>query len=146
MYLLHKQIISHPQLVLHIYHFCLSSFFFFSFQEYDFVFTIDVQEGAPPLKLPFNTNQDPYHVAQEFLQKHELTPQYLDQVADFIIKNSGTTAPPMNITMSDPYTGKYNEFKNYWKLQFHCNIYLYTWKVEIDIIIIYIDIDRQIHI
>jgi phospholipase A-2-activating protein len=25
-------------------------------QEYDYVFDVDVQEGAPPLKLPYNVN------------------------------------------------------------------------------------------
>ena len=33
-------------------------------KEYDYVFNIDIGEGMPSLKLPYNNNQDPYHVAQ----------------------------------------------------------------------------------
>jgi phospholipase A-2-activating protein len=30
----------------------------FEGREYDFVFDVDIQEGAPPLKLPYNANGD----------------------------------------------------------------------------------------
>ena len=33
-------------------------------KKYDYVFDIDIGDGIPPLKLPYNNNQDPYHVAQ----------------------------------------------------------------------------------
>ena len=35
-------------------------------KEYDYVFNIDIGDGIPALKLPFNNTQDPYLVAQVF--------------------------------------------------------------------------------
>jgi phospholipase A-2-activating protein len=40
--------------------------------EYDYVFDIDIGEGMPPLKLPYNVSENPYTAAQQFLYKHEL--------------------------------------------------------------------------
>lgn len=57
-------------------------------QEYDYVFSIDVEEGKPPLKLPYNVTEDPWAVAQSFIEQHNLSPAYLEQIADFIVKNS----------------------------------------------------------
>ena len=39
----------------------------FGGKEYDYVFNIDIGDGIPPLKLPFNNDQDPYTVAQVLL-------------------------------------------------------------------------------
>ena len=36
-------------------------------KEYDYVFNIDIGDGIPALKLPFNNDQDPYTVAQVIL-------------------------------------------------------------------------------
>jgi phospholipase A-2-activating protein len=36
---------------------------------YDYVFDIDIGDGIPPLKLPYNNNQDPYHVAQVIISE-----------------------------------------------------------------------------
>ena len=36
----------------------------FDGKEYDYVFNIDIGDGIPALKLPFNNDQDPYTVAQ----------------------------------------------------------------------------------
>lgn len=77
---------------------------------YDFVFSVDIQEGAPPLKLPYNIDQNPYLVAQQFIDKHELTQAYLDEIANFIVKNSQGAkqqgsqqrSQPVNL---DPFTG-----------------------------------------
>jgi phospholipase A-2-activating protein len=57
-------------------------------QEYDYVFDVDIEEGKPPLKLPFNTTQNPYEVARKFIDDNELPVSYLDQVANFIVTNS----------------------------------------------------------
>ena len=57
-------------------------------KEYDYVFDVDIQEGAPPLKLPYNVNQNPYEAATKFLERNELSMAYLDTVAKFIVKNS----------------------------------------------------------
>jgi len=74
---------------------------------YDYIFNIDIKEGAPPLKLPFNITDDPWMAAQTFLHKNELSQAFLDQVANFIIGNTkGITigAAPSNV--SDPFTGQ----------------------------------------
>ncbi|KAL0970343.1 hypothetical protein UPYG_G00240700 [Umbra pygmaea] len=75
-------------------------------KEYDFVFTIDINEGGPSMKLPYNVTDDPWLTAHNFLQKNDLSPMFLDQVANFIIENTkGHTlgaAPP---SAADPFTG-----------------------------------------
>lgn len=60
----------------------------FEGREYDYVFSVDISDSAPPLKLPFNKGDDPWHAAQAFIHKHSLPQAYLDQVANFIIRNS----------------------------------------------------------
>ncbi|XP_051162617.1 phospholipase A-2-activating protein [Leptopilina boulardi] len=74
--------------------------------EYDYVFSVDIEEGSPPLKLPYNIGQDPWHVAQKFIHDNELSQLFLDQVANFIVKNS-QAAPVLNTTAqyTDPFTG-----------------------------------------
>lgn len=57
-------------------------------KDYDFVFDVDITDGAPPLKLPFNLDQNPYDVAQRFIAENELPVTYLDQVANFILTNT----------------------------------------------------------
>lgn len=57
-------------------------------KEYDYVFDVDIQEGVPPLKLPYNANQNPYEAATKFLERNELSMAYLDTVANFIVNNS----------------------------------------------------------
>lgn len=36
---------------------------YYAGQEYDFVFDVDIHEGAAPLKLPVNRSDNPYIVA-----------------------------------------------------------------------------------
>ncbi|KAG6802854.1 phospholipase A-2-activating protein [Apis mellifera caucasica] len=74
--------------------------------EYDYVFSVDIQDGIPPLKLPYNNDQDPWHVAQKFLHDNGLSQLFLDQVANFIIKNS-ESAPVLktDAQYADPFTG-----------------------------------------
>ena len=48
--------------------------------EYDYVFSVDIQEGVPPLKLPYNKGQDPWHVAQKFIEDNDLSQMFLEQV------------------------------------------------------------------
>jgi phospholipase A-2-activating protein len=57
-------------------------------KEYDFVFDVDIQEGAPPLKLPYNVSENPFEAARRFLENNELPISYLDTVGNFIVKNS----------------------------------------------------------
>lgn len=94
-------------------------------KEYDYVFDVDVQEGMPPLKLPYNANgmcdsqgpalylmkvlENPYTAAQRFLESHDLPMTYLDQVVKFIEQNAGG----VNLgggggQFVDPYTGVFD--------------------------------------
>ena len=74
-------------------------------KEYDYVFDVDIEDGKPALKLPFNTTQNPFEVAQKFIADNELPMTYVDQVANFIITNSqGATLGQTDQTGgSDPW-------------------------------------------
>ncbi|CAB1452363.1 unnamed protein product [Pleuronectes platessa] len=75
-------------------------------KEYDYVFTIDVNEGGPSMKLPYNLSEDPWLTAHNFLQKNDLSPMFLDQVAHFIIENTkGHVVGPAQPAGGDPFTG-----------------------------------------
>ena len=68
-------------------------------QDYDYVFDVDIEDGKPPLKLPYNVSQNPYDVATRFIQENELPIGYLEQVANFIVQNTqgatiGQQSPP----------------------------------------------------
>ena len=41
-------------------------------QEYDYVFDVDITDGAPALKLPFNVGDNPYTAAELFLENNQL--------------------------------------------------------------------------
>ncbi|EME84697.1 uncharacterized protein MYCFIDRAFT_33335 [Pseudocercospora fijiensis CIRAD86] len=57
-------------------------------QEYDFVFDIDIEEGKPPLKLPYNLTESAWDAARKFLEKNELPMSYYEQVANWISDNT----------------------------------------------------------
>ncbi|KAH0537464.1 hypothetical protein FGG08_005727 [Glutinoglossum americanum] len=57
-------------------------------KEYDYVFDVDIEDGKPPLKLPYNLSQNPYEAATKFIQDNELPISYLEQVAAFITSNT----------------------------------------------------------
>jgi hypothetical protein len=71
--------------------------------EYDYVFDVDVHEGAPPLKLPYNVSENPYAAAQRFLDKNELEMGYIDQVVKFIETNTGGVQLGTGSGTLDPY-------------------------------------------
>ncbi|WVQ99687.1 hypothetical protein IAU59_006826 [Kwoniella sp. CBS 9459] len=78
-------------------------------QEYDYVFDVDVAEGMPPLKLPYNVNENPWIAAQKFLAKNELPSSYTEEVVAFIEKNTAGVQLGQggndSSTYVDPYTG-----------------------------------------
>lgn len=77
-------------------------------REYDYVFSVNLSDEAPNLKLPYNRGEDPWFVAQRFIHKHSLPQAYLEQVANFIITNSDNTAvkaTPASSAQYDPFTG-----------------------------------------
>ncbi|KAH7112802.1 polyubiquitin binding protein-like protein [Dendryphion nanum] len=57
-------------------------------KEYDYVFDVDIEDGKPPLKLPFNSSQNPYEVARKFCEDNKLPITYIDQVTNFIVQNT----------------------------------------------------------
>ncbi|EDO34111.1 predicted protein, partial [Nematostella vectensis] len=74
-------------------------------KEYDYVFSVEIQEGKPPLKLPYNVTDDPWVAAHNFLEANDLSQMFLDQVVSFIQKNTAnvTIGPPGSAC--DPFTG-----------------------------------------
>ncbi|PZC79265.1 hypothetical protein B5X24_HaOG216531 [Helicoverpa armigera] len=76
-------------------------------KEYDFVFSVDIKDGAPPIKLPFNKTEDPWVAAQAFIHKNNLPQVYLEQVANFIITNAKLDSQPVSSNgFADPFTGE----------------------------------------
>lgn len=71
------------------------------------MWNVDIEDGASPLKLPFNKDEDPWVVAQAFIHKHNLPQSYLETVANFIISNSKVAPQPLPASQGyvDPYTG-----------------------------------------
>lgn len=67
-------------------------------RQYDYVFSVDISDNGVPLKLPYDCDQEPWLVAQKFIHQHELPQAYLEQVANFIIKNSTDRAPTSQTT------------------------------------------------
>lgn len=75
-------------------------------KEYDYVFDVDIADGAPPLKLPYNVTENPYIAAQRFLETNMLPLTYLDETVKFIEQNtSGVTLGQGSSEFVDPYTG-----------------------------------------
>ncbi|KAH9861709.1 hypothetical protein J1614_011462 [Plenodomus biglobosus] len=73
-------------------------------KEYDYVFDVDIEDGKPPLKLPYNLNQNHYEAARKFIEDNELPLTYLDQVANFIIQNTqGATLGQSSGQGADPW-------------------------------------------
>jgi len=87
------------------------------------VFDVDIAEGAPPLKLPYNVTggslglmctllgstlrtENPYSAAQRFLERNDLPNSYLDTVAQFVEKNTtGVSIGGGDSDYVDPFTG-----------------------------------------
>ncbi|XP_052774869.1 phospholipase A-2-activating protein-like [Mya arenaria] len=76
-------------------------------KEYDYVFSVDIEEGKPPLKLPYNLTEDPWFAAQMFIEKNNLSQAFLDQVANFITENTkgATLTQGSGASYADPFTG-----------------------------------------
>lgn len=52
------------------------------------MFDIDIEEGKPPLKLPYNLSQSAWDVARKFLEDNNLPMEYYEQVANWITDNT----------------------------------------------------------
>lgn len=81
-------------------------------QRYDYVFDVDVEDGAPPRKLALNRGDNPYTVADQFLIDNDLPAGYRDQIVQFILRNTADGAAGGMAagggdasTFVDPFTG-----------------------------------------
>ncbi|XP_068654186.1 uncharacterized protein [Aristolochia californica] len=72
---------------------------------YDFVFDVDIGDGEPIRKLPYNRSENPYTVADKWLLKENLPLTYRQQVVEFILQNSGQSNFILDTSFHDPYTG-----------------------------------------
>ena len=86
-------------------------------KEYDFVFDVDIKDGEPPLKLPYNVNDNPYTAAEKFLGDNNLPASYTDEVVRFLQKNTEGVSLQESSNNSnnisderviDPYSDAYN--------------------------------------
>lgn len=67
------------------------------------MFSVDISDSMPSLKLPYNKGEDPWSAAQAFIHKHSLPQAYLDEVAQFIIKNSNMTKSNLSTPSNSRY-------------------------------------------
>lgn len=51
------------------------------------MFSVDVEDGKPPLKLPYNRGEDPYKAATAFLVRNNLPGGYLEQVGTIFLSS-----------------------------------------------------------
>ncbi|KAJ7001199.1 phospholipase A-2-activating protein-like [Populus alba x Populus x berolinensis] len=73
--------------------------------EYDYVFDVDIGDGEPIRKLPYNLSDNPYPTADKWLLKENLPLAYRQQIVEFILQNSGQGGVALNSSFRDPYTG-----------------------------------------
>lgn len=57
-------------------------------ESYDFVFDVDIEDGKPPLKLPYNVSENPYAAAERFLAANDLPSSYTEEVVRFLQENT----------------------------------------------------------
>ncbi|GJD08940.1 Phospholipase A-2-activating protein [Galdieria sulphuraria] len=71
---------------------------------YDYIFDVDIGDDQPKRKLGYRKGENPLAAAQRFLLKEELPLEYIDQVADFIDRNTDYRQRNMDME-GDPLTG-----------------------------------------
>lgn len=80
-------------------------------REWDFVFDVDVEDGAPTRKLALNRDDNPYIVADRFLEEEGLPQHFKENVVQFILQNTAAAAAGAaaggSVTggFCDPFTG-----------------------------------------
>lgn len=70
--------------------------------EYDYVFDVDINEGAPKAKLPYNEGENPLVVAERFLTRENMNMGYKEQITDFIRKNTKGGGKALNLPKAAP--------------------------------------------
>lgn len=72
-------------------------------KEYDYVFDVDIEDGKPALKLPYNVTQNPHEAATRWLQDQGLPLTYLEETANFIVQNvQGASLGPSSSEPAGP--------------------------------------------
>mmetsp|Transcript_16702 Transcript_16702/g.36120 ORF Transcript_16702/g.36120 Transcript_16702/m.36120 type:complete len:835 (+) Transcript_16702:62-2566(+) len=85
---------------------------FYNGREWDYVFDVDVEDGAPARKLPYDRSENPYIAAERFLEDEGLPAYFKEQVVQFILQNTGQSGSSVNLAgtpitggFCDPFTG-----------------------------------------
>ncbi|KAM7479274.1 hypothetical protein LguiA_027487 [Lonicera macranthoides] len=73
--------------------------------QYDYVFDVDIGDGEPIRKLPYNRSENPYTTADKWLLKENLPLSYRQQIVEFILQNSGQRDFALDSSFRDPFTG-----------------------------------------
>ncbi|GAB2267294.1 hypothetical protein Dimus_002279 [Dionaea muscipula] len=73
--------------------------------EYDYVFDVDIGDGEPTRRLPYNRSENPYSVADKWLLKENLPLSFRQQIVEFILEKTGQKNVTFNSSFRDPYTG-----------------------------------------
>ncbi|QCD88520.1 phospholipase A-2-activating protein [Vigna unguiculata] len=73
--------------------------------QYDYVFDVDIGDGMPIRKLPYNRSDNPYDVADKWLLKENLPLSFREQIVQFILQNTGQNNVTFDASFRDPYTG-----------------------------------------
>ncbi|KAK8918831.1 hypothetical protein KSP39_PZI021290 [Platanthera zijinensis] len=73
--------------------------------QYDYVFDVDIGDGEPIRKLPYNHGDNPYDVADKWLLKENLPLSYRQQIVEFVLQNTGQRDFSLDQSFRDPYTG-----------------------------------------
>ncbi|KAL1361953.1 uncharacterized protein [Arachis hypogaea] len=73
--------------------------------QYDYVFDVDIGDGMPIRKLPYNRSDNPYDVADKWLLKENLPLSFREQIVQFILQNTGQKDITFDASFRDPYTG-----------------------------------------
>ncbi|GLT58147.1 hypothetical protein SLA2020_310670 [Shorea laevis] len=73
--------------------------------QYDYVFDVDIGDGEPIRKLPYNRSDNPYDAADKWLLRENLPLAYRQQIVEFILQNTGQKDCALDPSFRDPYTG-----------------------------------------
>ncbi|KAK7264325.1 hypothetical protein RJT34_31932 [Clitoria ternatea] len=75
--------------------------------QYDYVFDVDIEDGMPIRKLPYNRSDNPYDVADKWLLKENLPLSFREQIVQFILQNTGQKNITFDASFRDPFTGSH---------------------------------------
>nr|QKY88620.1 phospholipase A-2-activating protein [Tetracapsuloides bryosalmonae] len=74
----------------------------FEGRNYDQIINVQL-DGRPNMKLPFNYSDDPYVVATNFLEKHNLPTNYLEEIIEFLNENMKNSSKNITTIQSDKF-------------------------------------------